>query len=146
MRYLMLPALLPLLMGCPSTEDPTEAGLPVVEVEEAEPGPSAEEEIAWRAKVKGQLETGIESKLGLRNRVEPTSPDQPVRIVFLDLPPRTVPRALPNGQIKQVLNPNGAPSRMKLLVRDVIEDLRLELAGFEMYNGKLHPENPTPFQ
>ena len=102
--------------------------------------------MVWQAKIKSNLEPAIESRFGLRNRVEPRKPGEPIRIVFLDLPPRSIPKELPNGQIKQVLNPEGAPSRMKLLVRDLIEELRLPVDAFEMFNGKLHPDDPKPFQ
>jgi len=112
------------------------------------PKPQAEvsADIAWTARIKSNLEPAIESKIGLRNRVETYGKDNPIRIVFLDLPPRTVPKALPNGEIKNILNAKGAPSYIKVLIRQLIEDMRLEITGFEMYNGKLHPEKPTPFQ
>ncbi len=123
------------------------------EAPEAQLEPSLESEaepvdlnVAWAAQVKSTLEPMIESQLGLRNRVEANRKDSPIRIVFLDLPPRKVPREFPNGEIKEILNPDGAPSRIKLLVRDVIEASRLEIEGFEMYNGKSNPEAPTPFQ
>ena len=88
----------------------------------------------------------IESELGLRNRVEVNSQEKTLRVVFLDLPPRTVPKEMPSGQIKEVLNPNGAPSRIKILLRDIIDESRLDIASFEMLNGKLNPEDPKPFQ
>ena len=101
--------------------------------------------MAWAARVKTTLEPMIESELGLRNR-----PDQPFPKInpgyFLRMPPRSVPKEMPNGEIKNVLNPNGAPSRIKLLVRDIIEKSRLDIASFDMLNGKLNPDSPTPFQ
>ena len=105
-----------------------------------------DEQISWAARVKATLEPLIESKLELRNRVEAHRPQDPIRVVFLDLPPRMVPKALPGGQIKNVLNPNGAPSRLKVLIRDVIAESRLEIQGVELYNGTLNPDSPTPFQ
>jgi hypothetical protein len=142
MKPLAFFALLALAWSCsssapdtPSSPTPQEGSTPEISAE-----------IAWAAKVKSNLEPAIESRLLLRNRVEATSSDKVIRIVFLDLPPRTVPKKLPNGEIKNVLNAAGAPSRIKLQVRDIVADLRLEIAGFEMYNGKLHPDNPTPFQ
>jgi hypothetical protein len=108
--------------------------------------PEVAAEIAWTARIKSNLEPAIESKIGLRNRVDTFGPDKPIHIVFLDLPPRTVPKAMPNGEIKNVLNAKGAPSYIKVVVRQLLKDIRLDVKGFEMYNGKLHPENPTPFQ
>lgn len=105
-----------------------------------------DQQILWSAEVKSTLQPLIESKLGLRNRIETSAPDEPIRVVFLDLPPRTVPKELPSGEIRNVLNPNGAPSRIRILVHDVIEASRLEIAGFELFNGKLNPDSPTPFQ
>ena len=107
---------------------------------------SMEAQILWSAEVKSTLQPLIESQLGLRNRIETSRPDEPIRIVLLELPPRTVPKELPSGEVRNVLNPNGAPSRIRLLVRDVIADSRLDIAGFELFNGKLNPESPTPFQ
>ena len=105
-----------------------------------------DEQISWAAKVKATLEPLIESKLELRNRVEAHRPQDSIRVVFLELPPRMVPKALPGGQIKNVLNPNGAPSRLKVLIRDVIAESRLDIQGVELYNGTLDPDSPTPFQ
>lgn len=121
---------------------------PVITESPKPPKPQAEvaADIAWTARVKSNLEPAIESKFGLRNRVETFGPDKPIHIVFLDLPPRTVPKAMPNGEIKNVLNAKGAPSYIKVALRQLLKDIRLDINGFEMYNGKLHPENPTPFQ
>ena len=102
--------------------------------------------VAWAAQVKTTLEPMIESELGLRNRIMTNGAKKSIKVVFLELPPRTVPKEMPNGEIKEVLNPNGAPSRIKLLVRDVIEESRLDIASFEMLNGKLNPDDPKPFQ
>jgi hypothetical protein len=121
---------------------------PVLTEASSSPKPQAEvsADIAWTARIKSNLEPAIESKIGLRNRVDTYGPNKPIRIVFLDLPPRTVPKAMPNGEIKNILNAKGAPSYIKVLIRQLIEDMRLEVKGFQMYNGKLHPEKPTPFQ
>jgi len=143
MKALAFFVLLPLAWSC-ATNDSVDTPPPTPP--QADPPPAVSAEIAWAAKVKSNLETAIESRLALRNRVEATSRDKVIRIVFLELPPRTVPKELPNGVIKNVLNAAGAPSRVKLQIRDILADLRLEIKGFEMYNGKLHPNNPTPFQ
>jgi hypothetical protein len=143
MKRLFILVLLPWVWSCSTSETPD---APPVTVAESNETSDVSAEIAWAAKVKGLLETAIESKLGLRNRVEATAPDKVIRIVFLQLPPRSVPKEMPNGEIKNVLNANGAPSRVKLQIRDILRDLRLEVTGFEMYNGKLHPNKPTPFQ
>ena len=143
-------------LGCGSSDESTPRGA----IEQNEPLPSENQaasgqsntdqdltrEISWSANVKATLEPLIESQLGLRNRVETKEFGAPIKIVFLELPPRTVPKAMPSGEIKNILNPNGAPSRLKLLIRDVIEASRLEIAGFELFNGKLNPDSPTPFQ
>ena len=121
---------------------------------EAPSSPSPSEEaidnagagVAWAAKVKTTLEPMLESGLGLRNRIETNNAKKSIKVIFLDLPPRSVPKEMPNGEIKNVLNPNGAPSRIKLLVRDIIEESRLDIASFELLNGKLNPDNPKPFQ
>lgn len=143
MKRLCILVLLPWAWSCSNSESPAD---PPVVVAQADEAPDVSAEIAWAAKVKSNLETAIESKLGLRNRVEATAPDKIIRIVFLDLPPRSVPKQMPNGEIKNVLNAAGAPTRVKLQIRDILKDLRLEVAGFELFNGKLHPNNPTPFQ
>ncbi len=142
MKPLAFFVFLPLAWSC-STSDPAEP--PPTPPQKASTTESSVE-IAWAAKVKSNLEPAIESRLLLRNRVEASSPDEVIRIVFLDLPPRTVPKQLPNGEIKNILNAAGAPSRIKLQIRDILADLRLDIVGFEMYNGKLHPNKPTPFQ
>jgi hypothetical protein len=135
-----------LCVACASEEIPVPPQVLTESTKSPKPQAEVTAEIAWAARIKSNLEPAIESKVGLRNRVETFGPDKPIRIVFLDLPPRTVPKALPNGEIKNVLNAKGAPSYIKVVIRQLLEDMRLDINGFEMYNGKLHPENPTPFQ
>ena len=144
-------ALLVSLCACGSSESTseTEPSPPAPDATESiEPanGAPLDAQIAWSARVKSTLQPLIESQLGLRNRIETSRPEEPIRIVLLELPPRSVPKELPSGEIRNVLNPNGAPSRIRVLVRDVIASSRLEIAGFELFNGKLNPDSPTPFQ
>ena len=144
--------LLMVFSGCgdskesPEAEPPAPPTIPTLGSPDGADTMPLDQQVLWSAEVKSTLEPLIESQLGLRNRIETSRPQEPIRIVLLELPPRSVPKELPSGEIRNVLNPNGAPTRIRILVRDVIEASRLEIAGFELFNGKLNPDSPTPFQ